>query len=202
LMLAGVAIPFVLALLGLDYFETRNLLALWLPFAVVVAAGLVLVGGRTGPVAVGALAVLGLMAVIAVDVTPNWRRDDWRGMARALGKAPTLRAVVVTPANGAVPLRLYREGLRPMPAHVVSLDQVALLSKGKRTTGSVHPPKPPRPRKPAIPGFTVIKKVYADDYSMVLLQGGGVGVTPASLANYRLLRGKTSAAVLLQPAGR
>jgi 4-amino-4-deoxy-L-arabinose transferase-like glycosyltransferase len=201
LVLAGVAIPFVLALAGLDYFETRNLLALWLPFAVAVAAGLVLVGGRRGLAGVALLGVLGLAAVIAVDVVPNWRRDDWRGAAQALGPTRELRAVVVTPASGRVPLALYVKGLTPMPSQGVSLDKVALVSKGKRVTGKVHPPAPPRPRNPQIPGFVPLRHVYADSYSVVLFQGGGVGVTPASLSNFGLLRGST-ASVLLQRPGR
>src|SRR2546421_1291262 len=99
LAIVGIAIPFVLALSGADYFETRNLLPIWLPFSVAAAAGL-LIGARNtrgGVAGIAALAVLGLIAVIAVDVTPNWRRDDWRGAARALGKAGEPRAVVVTP---------------------------------------------------------------------------------------------------------
>jgi hypothetical protein len=79
---------------------------------------------------------------------------------------------------------------------------VALVSKGTRTTGSVHPPSPPRPGNPQIPGYLPLRHVYADSYSVVLFRAGGaVGVTPAGLANYRLLRG-SSASVLLEPAGR
>src|SRR4051812_43558655 len=114
LAIAGIAIPFLLALVGVDYFETRNLLPVWLPFMVAVAAGLLAGARRWGVAAVGVLAVLGAIAAISIDVTPNWRRDDWRGAARTLGQSSELRAVVVTPGNGQVPLELYRPGLRSM----------------------------------------------------------------------------------------
>src|SRR4051812_46084431 len=114
LAIAGIAIPFLLALVGVDYFETRNLLPVWLPFMVAVAAGLLAGARRWGVAAVAVLAVLGAIAAISIDVTPNWRRDDWRGAARTLGQSSELRAVVVTPGNGQVPLELYRPGLRSM----------------------------------------------------------------------------------------
>jgi mannosyltransferase len=200
---AGIALPLVLALLGADYFETRNLLALWLPFAVAMAAGLLAASGRAGAAAIGVLAVLGVVATIGVDVTPNWRRDDWRGAARALGRADELRAVVITPGNGGTPLRLYRGGLSAMPPGGTSVQQIALVSMPRRASGSVHPPAPPRPGGVAIPGFALQRRVFAPDYTVMIYRAGGsLGVTPAGLQNYRLLRKSTGAAVLVQPPGR
>jgi hypothetical protein len=203
LAVAGIAIPFLLALLGVDYFETRNLLPVWLPFMVVVAAGLLAWGGRRGVAAVAVLAVLGAVAAISVDVTPNWRRDDWRGAARALGRSSELRAVVVTPGNGDVPLELYRHDLTAMAPGGISVQQIALVSMPRRASGSVHPPSPPRPHKLEIPGFALQRRVLAPDYTVMIYRAGGsLGVTPAGLQNYRLLRKSTGAAVLLQSPGR
>ena len=203
LAIAGIAIPFLLALVGVDYFETRNLLPIWLPFTVAVAAGLLAGAARAGVAAVAVLAVLGAIAVISIDVTPNWRRDDWRGAARALGKADQLRALVVTPGNGGVPLRLYRRGLSVMAPGGISVHQIALVSMPRRASGSVHPPPPPRPRKVEIPGFFLLRRVFAPTYTVMIYgAGGSLGVTPAGLQNYRLLRKSTGAAVLLQAPGR
>jgi hypothetical protein len=203
LTIAGIAIPFLLALVGVDYFETRNLLPIWLPFTVSVASGLLAGAARAGVAAVAVLAVLGAIAVISIDVTPNWRRDDWRGAARALGRSSELRAVVVTPGNGGVPLRLYRRGLSVMAPGGISVHQIALVSMPRRASGSVHPPSPPRPRKLEIPGFFLQRRVFAPTYTVMIYRAGGsLGVTPAGLQNYRLLRKSSGAAVLLQPPGR
>ena len=45
-----------------------------------------------------------------------FQRDDWRGVAAALGRPASARAVVVSPGSGPMPLGLYEGGLRPMPA--------------------------------------------------------------------------------------
>jgi hypothetical protein len=139
------------------------------------------------------------VAAISVDVTPNWRRDDWRGAARALGPSSELRAVVVTPGNGDVPLELYRHDLTGLAAGGISVHQIALVSMPRRASGSVHPPSPPRPRKLEIPGFFLRRRIFAPTYTVMIYRAGGsLGVTPAGLLNYRLLRG-SGAAVLLQP---
>lgn len=200
---AGFAIPLLLALAGSDYFDTRNLIALWLPLVTASTAGLVLGARRGGVAGVAVLAAIGLAAVVGVDVTPNWRRDDWRGAARALGSAGELRAIVVTPAADSVPLRLYRPELTPMPPAGLSVHQIGLVSKPRRTRGRVHPPPPPRPKRLEIPGFFLQRAVFADTYTVMLYRAGGaVGVTPAGLESYRLPQGDSSAAVLLQPPRR
>jgi hypothetical protein len=81
----------------------------------------------------------------------------------------------------------------------LSVQEIALVSRPKRVSGRVHPPAPPRPKRPpAIPGYFLDKRDYADTYSLVLLRAGGsLGITPAGAAYYRLLRG-TTASVLMQ----
>src|SRR4051812_11724164 len=203
LAIAGIAIPFLLALLGVDYFETRNLLPVWLPFMVVVAAGLLSFGAGRGVAAGGGPGLLGGRAAISPGVTPHRRRGDWRGGGRALGRSSELRAVVVTPGNGNVPLELYRRGLTAMAPGGSSVQQIALVSMPRRASGSVHPPSPPRPLKLEIPGFALQRRVFAPDYTVMIYRAGGsLGVTPAGLQNYRLLRKSTGAAVLLQSPGR
>ena len=54
-----------------------------------------------------------------------------------------------------------------------------------------------------IPGFFLQRRVFAPEYTVMIYRAGGsLGVTPAGLQNYRLLRKSTGAAVLLQAPGR
>ena len=202
LALAGLLIPAALALAGLDYFDTRNLLMVWLPLMTAAAAGLVLGLPRFGTAAVAVLAAIGVAAVIGVDVTPNWQRDDWRGAARAVGQASVPRAIVITPASGALPFQLYRRDARPMAPGGESVQEVALVSRPRRVSGRVHPPAPPRPRNPMVPGYNRVRRDYADTFSFVLFRAGEpLGITPERAANARLLV-KSPASVLVQPGAR
>jgi hypothetical protein len=192
----------VLALLGLDYFDTRNLLMVWLPLTTAAAAGLVCGAPRLGAAGVAVLAAIGLVAVIGVDVTPNWQRDDWRGAAHAVGQARVPRAIVITPASGALPFRLYRPDARQMPPAGASVQEVALVSRPRRLSGRVHPPAPPRPADPVVPGYNRVGRDYRDTFSYVLFRAAApLGITPARAANARLLA-KSPAAVLVQQPRR
>jgi mannosyltransferase len=200
---AGVAIPILLALVDLDYFDTRNLVMVWLPFTIAAAAGLVLGAPRIGAAGVALLAAIGVAAVIGIDVTANWQRDDWRGAARALGASRERRAIVITPASGALPFRLYRPDAVVMPPQGVPVQQVALVSRPKRASGRVHPPAPPRPANPGVPGFAPLRRDYAPTYSLVVVRAGGpLGITPAGIGNYRLLRDRPAAVLMQIPPAR
>jgi hypothetical protein len=199
----GVAAPFVLALAGADYFDTRNLIATWLPFAVLVAAGLV-AGGRAGVAGLGVLLVLGLAAVVGVVVEPNWRRDDWRGSARALGPARVQRLVVISPGAGERPFRLYRPDTAPIPRSGVPVREIALVSGPSRGGHRVHPPTPPRPGRPLAPAFfKEVRRKYADTYTLVVLRAPSpTGLTALAAQPYRLLKGGGAAVLVQRPAAR
>jgi mannosyltransferase len=195
-----VGAPFVLALAGVDYFDSRNLIASWLPFAVLVAAGLVVAGGRAGLAAFGAVVLLGLAGVIGVAVEPNWRRDDWRAAARALGPAREDRVVVITPAVGARPFQLYRRDTGPIGGARALVREIALISGPARGGRGVHPPSPPRPRRPVLPsGFRVIRREYAHTYTLIILRAPRpTALTSLGAQPYGLLKG--GVAVLVQRA--
>ncbi len=93
-------LPGVLALVGFliavipghSSFLTRNLLPIWLPAAMFLAAGLGAARTRLASVlGAGACAVLcaiGLFAVISVDATHAYQRTNWQPVARVIGAWP------------------------------------------------------------------------------------------------------------------
>jgi hypothetical protein len=105
----AIVVPIVLAWLGTDYLVARNLIAAWLPVAIVIAAACT--APRTLPFGV-VLAVLFLGAFVYANVkingSPQYERPDWRGVARALGTAKGRRAIVAYDSSYATqPLSLY-----------------------------------------------------------------------------------------------
>ncbi len=87
--LGGFALVLVVDAAGSDTILTRNLLALWLPLAIVLAAGLG--SGRAGRLGLGITALLcaiGLTATISVATVGTLQKPDWAAVARALGPWP------------------------------------------------------------------------------------------------------------------
>jgi mannosyltransferase len=193
----GLALPLVLGLLGLDYLDTRNVLLAWLPLVTVACAGLV--QSRAGLVGIGAVCAIGLACVVGVAVTPLWHRDNWRGAVEELGPARTNRAVVVTPRETAVvPFLLYAPDTEPRERTAAGFQEVALISKHGRTKNDIHPPDPPRPAHPALRGFTEARRVYAENFTLILFRRDTpLFLGPGQLAGARLLV-KENAGVLLQ----
>jgi hypothetical protein len=137
LALAGFALSLLLIAVGFDDLITRNILPLWLPAALVVAAGLSV--QRFAPLGVAAavaLCAIGVTAAVGVAAERNLQRPDWRYVARALG-TPTPRpgiagrAILIQHYRTLLPLSLYLPGLRVMPAvgaRVTELDVIAMSS--------------------------------------------------------------------------
>jgi uncharacterized membrane protein len=186
---ATAALPFALALAGADYLLPRNLIVLYVPLVLTVAAGLGAPRARlVGLAGAAAVCAVGLVVNIQVTTDANLQRDDWRGAARALGTTGEQRAVVVTPDYAKKPLRLYAGTLPTMPATGADVKEIALI-------GNDRPPdfKPPRPP----PGFTAVKTVTEPSYVLALYRSRQqTHVTPAELAASRL--GPKPAATLLQ----
>jgi hypothetical protein len=191
---AVVGLPFVAAVAGADYFLARNVIAAWIPAAVVIAAGLA-AARRMGPALAVALCAVFLGATIAVEANPEFQRDDWRGAARALGPAPVTRALVVTPLNGRVPLSLYAPRLLPFPdgaarvpdsgaGPAVRVSEVDLLAVAERRPGQT--PSPPRPPSPALPGFRVALRLARPTFTLIRLRADAP--LPFSLARLTSLR--------------
>lgn len=177
-------LPVALAVVGLDYLDTRNLLPVLPVVAVALGAGFTAIRAPIlRLVAPGALAAV-LLAVTVLGATEaRYQRDDWRGLARALGPASGPRAVVVSPASGWIPLAVFDPGIRPMTAGgraVREIDLVATAGRGADGAGA----EPPRPTG-AIPlpaGFALAGATTTQTYTVVRFRAArAVAVTPATL---------------------
>ncbi len=92
--LAGIGIAVISMLGSSDLLVTRNLIGLWVPFAVALG---VLLGApavrRLGPAAVATLCALGLALVLWNAATTAAGRPDWEPLADALGPPEVPRAI-------------------------------------------------------------------------------------------------------------
>jgi len=101
-------LPLLAALLGQDYFLSRNVIGAVVPFAVVLGAAcaasrLRVLGGLLALVLIAMFAY----ATIQVQTRPYLQRPDWRSVARALGTATVPRAILAANGTTADPLKLY-----------------------------------------------------------------------------------------------
>ena len=139
--------PVILAALGADYLITRNVLVAWLPAAVVLAAGFAASRARLlGTAGAAALCALGLALVIAVESDSRYQREDWRGVARALGPATVPRAIVVSPLGGAAGIEAYMPHARVFPQAYLPVRQIDVAAVASRRAGhAALPPSLPHP---------------------------------------------------------
>ncbi len=117
ILAGGVVLNVLLLVVGLDNLLSRNELTLWLPAALLVAAGLGLRrAGIAGLALAGALCAAGIAAAVGVAANRSYQRPDWRGVARVLGVRPSAgisqRALLIQDYRDVLPLSLYMPGLR------------------------------------------------------------------------------------------
>lgn len=150
-----VLVPIVLAVIGIDFLNTRNLIVALPPLAVAAAVGLA--GARAGAWCAAALALLCVVVVGLVDGNVHYQRSDSRGVSRALGSAPGPRALVVGSASAEISLFPYRSGLSLLtaPAPVSELDVIVGAAQSPGHGLAAPPPAAPAPPTP--PGFTALK---------------------------------------------
>jgi mannosyltransferase len=146
---AGFALSLLLAVVGFDDLITRNIIALWLPAALLVAGGLAHGrGGALGVAVAAALCAIGVTAAIGVAADRSLQRPDWREVAHALGTEPILpagtggigrsgptgavgRAILIQHYRTLLPLSLYLPHLHVLGrrgARVDELDVIAMSS--------------------------------------------------------------------------
>jgi mannosyltransferase len=137
LALAGFVLALLLVAVGFDDLITRNVIALWLPAAMLVAGGLAVRRARLlGALVTVALCAVGVTAAIGVAADRSLQRPDWRYVARALGPLPAGRpgrAILIQHYGYLLPLSLYLHGLRVMrhPERVRELDVISMTSPGQ-----------------------------------------------------------------------
>ena len=206
--LAAVLMPVVLALGGVDFVDARNLLPALPPL--VIAAGIGFDGWRdlaldsrrpgwraAGVWAAAALAVISLLVVVLVDTDSRYQRDDWRGVAHALGPPTATRVLLVDPGSGEIPLQAYMPGLRALtrPVAVRELD-VVVVPSNVQGVGIGTPPRVTGPQ-PAPSGFTLSGVVYASTYTVLRYTAPSPVPLSASLAGAPWL-GRAGYGALLQ----
>jgi mannosyltransferase len=129
---AGFVLSLLLAVVGFDDLITRNVIALWLPAALLVAGGLAHErGGGLGIAVAAALCAIGATAAIGVAADRSLQRPDWREVARALGPVRTERAILIQHYRTLLPLSLYLPHLHVLGrqgARVDELDVIAMSS--------------------------------------------------------------------------
>lgn len=194
--LSGLAISLVMALFGADYYLTRYVLAAWLPIALVPAVGLST--RRVGLVVAALLCALWVFVVISVNTRPELQRDDWRGIARAIGVPdPHGRAIVVSPLNGSIPLRLYLPRARPFPGTNTAIGEIDVVATAPREAGATRKPPPFRAVSP-LPGFRLESRHQGRTFTIVKYRAmAPVPEDPTLLSGLALLRGTPN--LLLEP---
>ena len=155
LAVAAIALPLVLAVTHLvDVFDGRNVIAAWVPWAVLIAAGLGAARAPRAGAALGAcLCAVSLAVIAGINTIPAYQRDDWRGAAQAL-PAPTGTRVIVSQENGSLPLSIYLPATSEARSPSVSTRELDFLALRTRRTGRsplppVVPRSPPRGFRPA-----------------------------------------------------
>jgi mannosyltransferase len=191
---AALALPALLAITHLvDVFDGRNVIAAWVPCAVLVAICLGLPRAPRAGAALGAgLCALSLGVILATDAIPGYQRDDWRGAARALAPARGERAIV-SQENASLPLSIYLPGTSAVERGTVRVREVDFVALRTRRTGraplaSVVPASPP-------PGFRPAGVHRSEAYAVArFLAPQPTGVTVATLR--RLSRDATAEVVV------
>lgn len=169
LLLAGlaaavVAVPLLVDLLGQEVFLDRNLLPVWVPLAAV--AGAAAVAARRGRMALAVVA-LAAAAFVVVDVRvpgdEGLHRDDWRGIARAMGPASETRIVALTPGWHVKPFSFYSPNVQPLLTgqRVSEVTTITYDGYVPGTPGGVRAPVPGPPFREAsrqtVQRFTLVR---------------------------------------------
>jgi mannosyltransferase len=125
---ASVLLPVILALIGRDYLDARNLVAAWVPLAVLAAAGYA-AAGRAGLLAASAVMAIFLLMVLVGAADSALQRTDYRGAIASLGPSPGPgeRTIVVTPAFNWTPFTIYLPGYPRLGPGNVGVREIDLV---------------------------------------------------------------------------
>jgi mannosyltransferase len=180
LALAGLVLNLLLVAGGVDDLLTRNLLALWMPAGVGLAAGFAARRARLlGAGAAATLCVIGAVAALGVAREHNLQRPDWRPVARLLGTHPSAggRLILIQHYRDLLPLSLYVPHLKSMReggATVSELDVISFTSPpsaGFCWWGSACNLRPSRSQPSyAIPGFTAVSRAHVEQFTVLRMR--------------------------------
>ncbi len=139
----GVALPLLLAAGHLiDVFDGRNVIAAWIPYAVLIAIGIgCAAAGRLGAAIGTVLCAISTAVIVATNLLPGYQRDDWRGVAEALPKRPAYARVLVVERYGGSPLSVYLGPLRAPATPQVKVREIAFAHlRTRHTSGAPYAP--------------------------------------------------------------
>ncbi|MEK6251227.1 MAG: glycosyltransferase family 39 protein [Actinomycetota bacterium] len=139
---AGVGVPLLLALAGSDYLVGRNILPVFVPLIVIIAAGFgVRRAGLAGLALAAAFCLLGLAFTIQIDRLQKYQRENLANAAAAIGPAHGQRAVVTVDNFGDLPLMYYLDAHRASGslAPLSEIDLVGSKSNADRYARSLLP---------------------------------------------------------------
>ncbi len=133
---AAVLVPLILAFPHIfDAFDGRNVIAGWVPCALVVAIGVAGTGARRAGATAGVgICLVSLLVIVGIDTKPAYQRDDWRAVARGL-PTHTSGTVIVTPENSLLPLGIYVPSLQKTGSSRVLTREVEFVALRVRQTG-------------------------------------------------------------------
>jgi mannosyltransferase len=145
----AMAMPLLVSLAGVDVLLFRNLIAAWVPLAVVLAIGFA-AAGRAGVVGAAALVAvwLGIWGGILAD--DRYHRDDWEGIAAVLGPPSADRVLVVHPAHQEDALERYGHTVEAFGGEPVRAREIV-------SVGSFDADVAPE-TLPMLPGFELVER--------------------------------------------
>lgn len=175
----------LLAVIGLDYLDTRNVLVAWPPLALGVAAGLgARRSGRLGVAAAVTLVVLGGSTVVLVATREELQRDNWRAVGKAVEEGTGPSAVVVTPFTAEQTFAIYAPHFDLMPDEGEPVGEIDLVAMSQRERTQSRPGTPPRPKEypPPVPGFELVETRFEDRFTLLRYEAPEpILVTPRGL---------------------
>ena len=185
LAVGGFGLALLFVAVGFDDLITRNIIALWLPAAILIAGGLAV---RRAPLVGGAvtvvLCVTGVFATGGIATERNLQRPDWRYVARALGERGAAgdgavgRAILVQHYTYLLPLSLYLPGLRVLhaPQPVRQIDVISAVSPGQPLCwwgAACNLIPSAMQRRYDIPGFRVASRRHVLQWTILTLDARG-----------------------------
>jgi mannosyltransferase len=193
LAVVGVLAPLLLGALGSDYFNGRNMIPVFAPLILVIAAGFGVGRARAaGPALAGIYCLCGLIYTLEIDRLPRLQREDLRHAAAEVGPPRRDLAVVTQKYAANQPLRYYldaefAEG--PLPP----LREIDLIGSRSAAEGSARRLLPPQFHR-------VGSRPVSYDYTLTRFRSSHPVRVPLSLLeNGALVGGASEASVLVWP---
>jgi mannosyltransferase len=181
LALSGLVLNLLVVAGGVDNLLTRNVLALWMPAALAVAAGFAAPRARLlGGAAAAALCAIGIVAALGVTRDHDLQRPDWRPVAHLLGRPPAAgRMILIQHYRDLLPLSLYVPHLKSLRSGGATVSEVDVISftsppsSGFCWWGSACNLKPSRAQPSyAIPGFTAVSRKGVEQFTVLRMTSG------------------------------